>query len=1132
MKRNFLFRLIVCLVPTLIATFFVARAFVREADGNAGFRRGIDLAGGTILVYEVNLEKARRAAVGTGEDAVVNPAAGLSGDEIRKLAANLKRRIDPADLRNVIVRPVGTSRIEIILPRSASLSGSKEGATEDYIQEVKGLVRQVGVLEFRIVANPNDDAAGVADARSLIERAKTDPKFKDELEDLARRGLPPPAPSSTYSVTVNGETIPDTTYQWVELGPEERESYGLSNAYATEGPKPRPGEKNTPTWLYPAFEAARVAEGGAYAKAGVIVDAGGGSLFFTRDFTKKTPATNEEGKKVEYFVLTRVSPSDAVKVDRDFGLKASSGSRGLEPAVEFNFNSYGASKFGKISERNRKGENGFKRQLAVIMDDKIVSAPTLDAVIRASGTISGSSFDQGSVNRLVNILRSGALNAELKPDPVSENSVGPTLGEDTIRKGLWSVGLAFLAVMAFMVVYYQFAGLVACVALLINLLLTIGFMVAVQAAFTLPGLAGVVLMLGMAVDANVLIYERIREERAKGANLVTAIRLGYDRAFATIIDTHLTSIFTCLVLYAFGNDNLKGFSVSLTVGLLISLFTALYMTRLLFNYATHRRWITDLKMFQLFKRPNFHYMGIRKPVFTASVIATLVGLGLFLARGNSVLNVDFTKGTVYGGRLAEGQARALSDKDNAGLLSLLGEQAQRDKLQVKSVAPAAGDTVEGKTINENVYAITYVDGETVVVTFVNSPDGADTTSQLEDVKRRASELPGLSVEQVFIGGESFGQNKSRSFTVRTTEKEPELVQVMLDRLLRDEKTGDPLLARTQVTANEVAGPIATLTLDRPASPRYFSSFLERELKLVNRWPLVGGLAGLTVTGIPTGDEAQATEQVRSGQFTKLRVDVSTNSEFAALKAAADAGTVATDKKASDELAAFRGALDKAAAAFTARPIPDRLETFDPALASETRNKAFYAILASWLAIAVYLWFRFGNWTFGLAAVLCLVHDVCLTLGAIAVCHYLFDNPFGQILQLHDFKIDLTAIAAILTLVGFSVNDTIVVFDRIREIRGKNPLLTPDMINESVNQTLSRTVLSSLTVFLVVGVLYFFGGEGVHLFSFIMVFGVIVGTYSSIYIASPLLLFFGEGKPKVDPRFPNRALATAGPLATR
>src|SRR5262249_54876886 len=181
----------------------------------------------------------------------------------------------------------------------------------------------------------------------------------------------------------------------------------------------------------------------------------------------------------------------------------------------------GAQQFGKITRRN-KPSGSMERHLAILLDERVVSAPALKGEITSQGQITGR-FDRKSVDRLVQILRSGALSAELREKPVSENTIGPTLGRDTIVKGTTAVGLAFLAVLAFMVIYYRFAGMVACVALFANLLLTVGFMVAVNAAFTLPGLAGLVLTLGMAVDANVLIYERLREERNKGANLPTAI---------------------------------------------------------------------------------------------------------------------------------------------------------------------------------------------------------------------------------------------------------------------------------------------------------------------------------------------------------------------------------------------------------------------------------------------------------------------------------------------------------------------------------------------------------------------------------------------------------------------------------
>jgi SecD/SecF fusion protein len=207
-------------------------------------------------------------------------------------------------------------------------------------------------------------------------------------------------------------------------------------------------------------------------------------------------------------------------------------------------------------------------------------------------------------------------------------------------------------------------------------------------------------------------------------------------------------------------------------------------------------------------------------------------------------------------------------------------------------------------------------------------------------------------------------------------------------------------------------------------------------------------------------------------------------------------------------------------------VPERLEHFDSQLAASIQQRAIIAIVASWIAILLYLWFRFGSWTFGAATVVCLIHDLFFTLGCVAICHYIYHYVPGlaYVLGIQDFKIDLNTVAALLTLVGYSVNDTIVVFDRIREVRGKNPLLTFQMINDGVNQTLTRTLLASATVLVVVLVLYIWGGEGVKLFSFVMIIGVFVGTYSSIYIASPLLVMFGEGAP--HPSFQEKPTATS------
>src|SRR5262249_45407700 len=291
------------------------------------------------------------------------------------------------------------------------------------------------------------------------------------------------------------------------------------------------------------------------------------------------------------------------------------------------------------------------RSLAVVMDGKVTSYANINSPLSSSIQVtmgSGSAAEiQKRVQSLIKVLKSGALPATLKSEPVSELTMGPGLGADTIRKGAWAIGIAFIAVVIFMIVYYRFAGTVASTALFANLLLTIGFMVAVKAAFTLPGLAGLVLMLGMAVDANVLIYERIREERERGGGLALAVRNRYDRAFPPIIDTHLTSIFTAIVLYAVGNDQLKGFGVSLTAGLIISLFTSLYMTRVIFDFWLSKNWLKKLSMYKLFSKPNINFMRVRYYWFTATVVLSVLGMFVFAVRGEQGWNIDFTGGEAY-----------------------------------------------------------------------------------------------------------------------------------------------------------------------------------------------------------------------------------------------------------------------------------------------------------------------------------------------------------------------------------------------------------------------------------------------------------------------------------------------------
>jgi SecD/SecF fusion protein len=1170
-------RAIVCLTAVLISALVVTRSGWLYAHGEGGFRLGVDLVGGTILVYEVDTDR-------LAEQQKDNPQAKKF--DAAEMAAFLKRRIDPADMYNVTIRPVGETRFEIILPTGgahqaqvevqawaellsavknksdwkavlanakldavpqgqvrdlevhirqelnwaalkdkvrekypavkdnaefnalpagqtqklidivvatgakadevkkfvadnektvvadeidqfvvANYSGAgQRGASAEFIQDVKEKIAQQGSLDFRIVANQDQDGPPIKAAQDYF-KDKTPDKTK-ELERRAAQGLPPVAPPRPEDA--EGWL---STYSWVELSRDERESLQLSNRHKDDGPTSRWGtvaaarDKGEPVLLT------------INGVTSVNKDKEGFTtmLVYSRKCENvRLTAADRDDKKYDYFVLLRNPTAPDKAITGAYLIDASVNDQSFEKAVNFTFNARGGQLFSELTAANLpRGESPGCQfsYLAIVLDNQVVSAPSLSVVIQDRGQIHMESARPEDLRRLAQILRSGALPATLKPQPVSENTMGATLGADTIRKGTWSIVAAFGAVLIFMLAYYRFAGLVASVALLANLLLTVAFMVFVNATFTLPGLAGLVLTLGMAVDANVLIYERLREERERGASLTLALRNGYDRAFPTILDTHLTSIFTAIVLYAFGNDQLKGFGVSLTAGLVISLFTSLYMTRLMFDLWQAKGWLRKLSMYQgltnFIHRNYIDFMRIRYYWFTATVVLTVIGLGLFLVRGPAGLNIDFVGGTAYGGRLTQ----------PVDIETLRGKVAPKWQETHLAIQDVKADNPEG-----TLFTITYAGAKPQSVPFRNPVPGANEQERIANVRTRAKELPDVSVVQTFVKTDEQADagNKSRFFTIRTTEKEPDLVQVMVDRLLVDEG-GSPMQQTVALEKWDLAKSQATLQFSRPASPGYLKLLLGQAFKVQG------------FETVPPFD-LQGEGQEEEGHYKTMLLDVS-GSEAA--------------------LAKLTPVLQNVKQSLEARPLPERLENFDAQLAAETSRAAMYAILASWAVIALFLWFRFGNWTFGMATVLCLIHDLCFTLGCIAFCHYLvaWAPGFATALGIEDFKIDLTAVAALLTLIGYSVSDTIVVFDRIREVRGKNPLLTPQMINDSVNQTLSRTLLASLTVFLVVLVQYIAGGEGVHLFAFVMVVGVIVGTYSSIYIASPLLLIFGEGTPR-------------------
>ena len=292
------------------------------------------------------------------------------------------------------------------------------------------------------------------------------------------------------------------------------------------------------------------------------------------------------------------------------------------------------------------------RYLGIVMDNNLLSSARILETIGARGRITGS-FSQEEVDFLVGILRAGGLKKSLEPEPINEQKIGSVLGADTIRKGQLAIGVSLVAVLAFILIYYRFAGVVACLALLVNLVFIVALMIALGAAVTLPGMAGLVLTVGMSVDANVLIFERIREELNRGAALRMAIRNGFAKATTTIVDANLTTLFTGFVLYAIGTDQVRGFAVTLIFGILTSMYTAIFCSRVIFDIAERRGFLKKFSMMRLLGETRIDFLSKRQVAAIASLLLIVVGLGAVAGRRQGIFDIDFLGGTSITMQLTE-----------------------------------------------------------------------------------------------------------------------------------------------------------------------------------------------------------------------------------------------------------------------------------------------------------------------------------------------------------------------------------------------------------------------------------------------------------------------------------------------
>ncbi len=621
-------------------------------------------------------------------------------------------------------------------------------------------------------------------------------------------------------------------------------------------------------------------------------------------------------------------------------------------------------------------------------------------------------------------MNAGALPVPLKIESASQ--VSPTVGQDAISAGRQAAIIGFLLVAVFMLFYYWYLGVIANVALLLDVFLLPAALFVVAhilgifvedpsmagakiqlPVLTMPGIAGLVLTLGMAVDANVLIFERIREEFQRGATVGKAVENGYGRAFTAILDSNITTIITGCILYSVGTGPVRGFAIMLTGGVIISMFTAVVVTRLVIDHTSRPESSKPFKMLQFFKEPKIDFMSKGRWTVIGSSALIIISLGVFGVRlmnnPGSVLAVDLTGGTSISYKV-EGDAEAFKKDEFVG--AVRGALSRIDNAMV--VQRQEDNRLFLKT------GITTDSGTTVVIDVTN---GAEKFNL--DATRRALATAQYNAVVHFAEGEDRVEGDVKHKTATITVKALETA---------GSKKGAELAAAGKTVAADIVDIVASR----------------------NRALTVALKDSQEVLGV----------------------------EYAIAKALAD----------EPKLKGFT---------FT----EPTSETIGSMVGADLRESGTKAVLFSLIAILAYVAFRF-RFGFGFGGIVALAHDALISLGLFSLC--------GR-------QVSLIVVTALLTIVGYSINDTVVVFDRIREQLKRDPRTSfGELCNQALNACLSRTVITSLTTFFAVASLFIFGDGSIYDFALTMLIGVVAGTYSSMFIATPVMFWWYRGKrPDLD-----------------
>ena len=748
--------------------------------------------------------------------------------------------------------------------------------------------------------------------------------------------------------------------------------------------------------------------------------------------------------------------------------------------------------------------------MAIILNGEHVMAPFINQPLsdNVQVTLGATSMDDArkQAEELKTTLQTGSL--KLRPVLEARTKVGARLAGESRDRGVLATLVALGLVLVFMLVYYRWMGVVANVALILNLVLLIGALAFADAALSLPGIAGIVLTLGVAVDANILINERIREERALGRNLHRALDEGYSRALTTIVDSNMTSIITAVFLYAYGSGAIRGFAVSLVLGLLISMFTAIFVTRAIFEWQIKRGSLREFKVTGSGKVPTFAWMANRTWMVPLSVLLVVGGIFLFATTDRLTLyDIDFTGGQKVQMRFA---GPVTVDEVKQGLrgapveVEVASSYFDQDKvLQMRRQKVAVGplDGAEVFTVGDG--------GDAIELKVQRATDRADLGPEEEE-----QALRGFLAQR--FAGRLLPAWQSAPARRIPTAPAPE------GNAGAPAAPADPALA---AVAGGITTDVAFVDPRARLTPALLESVLSKDFP---HYVHDGKRRAVAVADMKRSVVVRPSAQQGTGVVRRFDVWVKTSTKDGTTSEDADPERFGKDLEQWLGSGAFRAAVARELGLADAReaedvalsqPLPSQ-DQISASVAQRLKNDALLALSLSLLGIIVYVALRFRSRAMGLASVLCLFHDVAVTAGVVALV-----NALGLV----DARINLTMVAAFLTLVGLSINDTVVIYDRIRENRGRAPTITTAMIDLSLNQTFGRTLKTITTILLVCFALFFFNvGQRNVLegFAFCLIVGSFVGTYSSIAIAAPLLLFLPWAWTRVKGLAPKGALVGA------